>query len=138
MMNGKENSYISLPVNLPNMFKQAKWRLAYWFPTSINEISSIFAWFLCTIEMELNLFWVTVEHSHALSHLNVENDLSGVADVGAFAKTIPMIKTMFLINLLSLWGNDWITLTTSPRLIVWDSPQITWSSSKSTIRECGS
>ena len=64
---------------------------------SINGTSSTIAWFSCIKERTLNLFWVIVERIHVLSHLNIENDQSGVADVAPYVKIILMITT-FLIN----------------------------------------
>lgn len=115
----KKNSYISWSVNLPNMFKWAEWRLTSWFATSINDISSTFAWFSCINERVLNLFWVIVERSHVLSHLKIEDNLSAVADFDQFVKTILIITTMFVINSRFWWDKYWMTLTTSLDDVIW-------------------
>ena len=115
----KKNSYISWSVSLPNMFKWAEWRLTSWFATSINDILSTFAWFSCINERVLNLFWVIVERSHVLSHLKIEDNLSGVADFDQFVKTILMITTTFVINSRFWWDKYWMTLTTSLDDVIW-------------------
>ena len=47
--------------------------------------------------------WIIVECSNVLSRLNIENDLSGVADVARFSKNILMKTPTFLINSCNLW-----------------------------------
>ena len=106
-----------MTVKLPNAFLRSGWRPTNSFATSINEKLSRRSLLSYMIDKELSLFCDILERSHVFILLNIEKDLSGVAEVAPFVKIIFMMVTTFWISLPFSGANDFITLTTSSRFI---------------------
>ena len=69
------------------------------------------------MDKELSLFCVTLDLSHVLILLNIEKDLSGIAEVAPAVKIILMTVTQFPTNMRFSHGHDFNILTTSSKLV---------------------
>ena len=82
-------------VKLPNAFLRSGWRPTNSFATSVNDKLSRRSLLSYMIDKELGLFCDILERSHVFILLNIEKDLSGVAEVAPFVKIILMTMTTF-------------------------------------------